>query len=221
MKIRNAKYVTGAAHYKHCIVSDLAQIAIVGKSNVGKSSFINYLVGEGKLARISKLPGRTRLINYYIVNDGKDDQFLLTDLPGYGFARVSNDEKVKWANLIDQYLANEQQLKMVLFLVDIRHEPTVDDKIMYNYLFSNHVPFTIIATKADKISKSQVHNHRAKIANILKVGVSNVLPVSSTNKTGKEAVLEILGRVVEYHNEQAQAQLEVDDDIDNVQSAEE
>ena len=96
--IRKASYVKGAASYSQCIVSDLPQIAVAGKSNVGKSSFINFLVGDGKLARTSKLPGRTRLINYFLINGDSDDEFLLVDLPGYGFAKVSDAEKLKWAN---------------------------------------------------------------------------------------------------------------------------
>lgn len=200
MIIRNSSYLTGAASFDHCIVSPLAQIAVVGKSNVGKSSFINYLVGDGKLARTSKLPGRTRLINYSLINANKPDSFLLTDLPGYGFAKVSDAEKLKWADIIEKYLAGEEQLKMVLFLVDIRHDPTNDDKIMYNYLFANQLPFTIIATKSDKISKSQVGVRLSQIASILKVGVGNIIPVSAVNKIGKERVLEVIEQVIAYHN---------------------
>ena len=188
MIIKNASYVKGAAAYSQCIVSDLPQIAIAGKSNVGKSSFINYLVNDGKLARTSKLPGRTRLINYFLINEGQGE-FLLADLPGYGFAKVSDAEKLKWADLLEKYLANERQLAHVFFLVDIRHDPTRDDVTMYNYMFANSVPFTIVATKADKISKSQVKNRCRAIANFFKVGADNVLPVSSTDKTGKDAVL--------------------------------
>ena len=187
--IRKASYVKGAASYSQCIVSDLPQIAVAGKSNVGKSSFINFLVGDGKLARTSKLPGRTRLINYFLINGDSDDEFLLVDLPGYGFAKVSDAEKLKWADLLEKYLANERQLAQVLFLVDIRHEPTKDDAVMYNYLVTNNVPFTVIATKADKLPKSQVKNRCRAIASFFKLGEANVLPVSSTAKTGLDAVI--------------------------------
>ena len=196
MLIKKASYVKGAATYSQCIVSDLPQIAIAGKSNVGKSSLINFLVNDGKLARTSKLPGRTRLINYFLINEGDALEFLLADLPGYGFAKVSDAEKLKWADLLEKYLANERQLKHVFFLVDIRHEPTKDDATMYNYLFANNVPFTIIATKADKLPKSQVKNRCRAIANFLKVGADNVLPVSSLNKTGKEAVLSKIEQIL-------------------------
>lgn len=206
MIIKKSSYVKGAAKYEQCIVSNLPQIAVAGKSNVGKSSFINYLVGDGKLARTSKLPGRTRLINYFLINEGDEREFLLADLPGYGFAKVSNDEKLKWADLLEKYLAREKMLKHVFFLVDIRHDPTNDDVTMYNYLFKNNVPFTIVATKADKVSKSQVKNRLRSIANFLKVGEGNLIAVSSLNKTGKEAVLERIDKVWEA------MQLAVDDD---------
>ena len=199
MIIKNASYVKGAASYSQCIVSDLPQIAVAGKSNVGKSSLINYLVNDGKLARTSKLPGRTRLINYFLINENHVHEFLLADLPGYGFAKVSNAEKLKWADLLENYLAKEKMLKHVFFLVDIRHDPTNDDVTMYNYLFHNNVPFTIIATKADKLPKSQVKNRCRAIANFLKVGADNVLPVSALNKTGKEAVLDKIEQILDSH----------------------
>ena len=195
MIIKKASYVKGAADYSQCIVSDLPQIVVAGKSNVGKSSFINYLVNDGKLARTSKLPGRTRLINYFLINEGQGE-FLLAELPGYGCARVSDAEKLKWADLLENYLAKEQMLAHVFFLVDIRHDPTRDDVTMYNYMFHNNVPFTIVATKADKLPKSQVKNRCRAIATFFKVGVDNVLPVSSTNKTGKEAVLSKIEQIL-------------------------
>lgn len=196
MIIKKSAYVKGAANYSQCIVSDLPQIAVAGKSNVGKSSFINFLVNDGKLARVSKLPGRTRLINYFLINENCEWEFLLADLPGYGFAKVSDAEKLKWADLLEKYLAKEKMLKHVFFLVDIRHDPTRDDLTMYNYLFKNNVPYTIVATKADKISKSQVKNRCRAIANFLKVGEGNVLAVSSVDKTGKEAVLDRIDKVL-------------------------
>ncbi len=192
MKIKRSAYVKGAATYAQCIVSELPQIAVAGKSNVGKSSFINYLTGDGKLARTSKLPGRTRLINYFLINEGEESEFLLADLPGYGFAKVSDAEKLKWADLLEKYLANERRLVQVLFLVDIRHDPTKDDATMYNYLFQNGVPFTVVATKADKLPKSQVKNRCRAIASFFKLGEGNVLPISSVDKTGGEAVLDKL-----------------------------
>ncbi len=185
MIIKKTAFITSASNGKDRIVSDLPQIAVVGKSNVGKSSFINYLANDSKLARTSKAPGRTRLINYFLFNE----DFILTDLPGYGFAKVSWDEKKKWSIIIEDYLNEEPNLKLVCFLVDIRHDPTDDDKIMYNYLFQRGIPFLIIATKSDKIAKSKVKNQLRHLASILKVGMDNVLPVSSQEKKGKEEIL--------------------------------
>ena len=195
-QIKKSSYVKGVAQYKDCIVSDLPQIAVAGKSNVGKSSFINFLVNDSKLARTSKLPGRTRLINYFLINENTDEEFLLADLPGYGFAKVSDAEKLKWADLLEKYLAKEQKLVHVFFLVDIRHDPTRDDVTMYNYLFKNNVPYTIVATKADKLPKSQVKNRCRAIANYLKVGADNVIPVSALEKRGKEQILDRIEKVL-------------------------
>lgn len=195
-QIKKSSYVKGVAQYKDCIVSDLPQIAVAGKSNVGKSSFINFLVNDSKLARTSKLPGRTRLINYFLINENTEQEFLLADLPGYGFAKVSDAEKLKWADLLEKYLAKEQNLMHVFFLVDIRHDPTRDDVTMYNYLFKNNVPYTIVATKADKIAKSQVKNRCRAIANFLKVGADNVIPVSSLEKRGKEQIFDRIEKVL-------------------------
>lgn len=196
MKIRKSCYVKGAATYGQCLVADIPQIAVAGKSNVGKSSFINFLAEDGKLARTSKLPGRTRLINYFLINGDTEEEFLLADLPGYGFAKVSDEEKSKWASLLENYLAKEKMLRHVFFLVDIRHDPTKDDVTMYNYLFKNNLPYTIVATKADKLPKSQVKNRLRAIASFLKVGEVNILAVSSLNKTGKEAVLDRIEKVI-------------------------
>ena len=172
------------------------EFLLVGRSNVGKSSFINFLAEDGKLARTSKLPGRTRLINYFLINGDTEEEFLLADLPGYGFAKVSDEEKSKWASLLENYLAKEKMLRHVFFLVDIRHDPTKDDVTMYNYLFKNNLPYTIVATKADKLPKSQVKNRMRAIASFLKVGEGNILAVSSLNKTGKEAVLDRIEKVI-------------------------
>lgn len=196
MKIRKSCYVKGVATYGQCLVADIPQIAVAGKSNVGKSSFINFLAEDGKLARTSKLPGRTRLINYFLINGDTEEEFLLADLPGYGFAKVSDEEKSKWASLLENYLAKEKMLRHVFFLVDIRHDPTKDDVTMYNYLFKNNLPYTIVATKADKLPKSQVKNRLRAIASFLKVGEGNILAVSSLNKTGKGAVLDRIEKVI-------------------------
>lgn len=192
MEIKKAQFVKSAASYNDCIVSDLAQIAIVGKSNVGKSSFINMLVNDSKLARTSKQPGRTRLINYFLINES----YFLVDLPGYGYAEVSRDAKLKWRELIESYLNKESMLSHVFFLVDVRHDPTSEDLIMYNYLFKCNIPFTIITTKADKLAKSKIKNQSNHLASIYKVGFENVIATSSTNNYGKQAVLDKIDQIL-------------------------
>ena len=194
MKISYAEFLSSAARPKDKIKSDLPQIAVVGKSNVGKSSFINYFAHDGKLARVSKQPGRTKMINYFLINR----EFILADLPGYGFARVSQEEKRRWAELIDDYLANESNICLVIFLVDIRHDPTQDDMIMYNFLFKTGLPFVVVATKSDKLSKSQIKPQLSRIANIFKLGVDNVLAISNENKTGMEAVYTKIEQALAY-----------------------
>ena len=192
MEIKKTAFITSASDRGSMIVSELPQVAVVGKSNVGKSSFINFLANDSKLARTSKDPGRTRLINYFLFNDN----FILTDLPGYGFAKASKQEQQKWGILIESYLEQETHLKHVIFLVDIRHDPGTNDFIMYDYLFKNNIPFTVVATKSDKVPKSKIKNNAARIASLLKIGTENVLTISSLEKVGKEQVLKRLEQVL-------------------------
>ena len=192
MEIKKSAFVSSAAAPGDRIKSNYKQIAVVGKSNVGKSSFINLLTNDGKLARTGKLPGRTRLINYFLINE----TFFLTDLPGYGFAKVNREEKQKWARLVDDYLLNEESLCHVLFLVDIRHDPTADDAQMYNFLVRRNLPFTVVATKSDKLPKSQVKNRLRHLAAVFKLGEADILAVSGLLKTGREAVLDKIEQVI-------------------------
>ena len=184
MKISSAQYLTSSANPTQKLSLDYPHIAVMGKSNVGKSSFINYLTNNGKLARVSKQPGRTKMINYFLVNNN----FIVADLPGYGFAKVSDAEKERWAELIEDYLINDANLAYALFLVDIRHEPTLNDITMYNFLIKSNIPFCIVATKADKLSKMQCRLSIGKLASFFKVGIDNILPISSVTKTGLDAV---------------------------------
>lgn len=157
------------------------EIAVAGKSNVGKSSFINAICNQKKLAKTSKEPGRTRLLNYFNINKG---QFFLVDLPGYGYAKVSDEEKLKWGKLIESYLQMSKGLKNVFVLLDIRHDPTADDMQMLKYMYFYHIPFTLICTKSDKLSKSAAMKRKKEIANYIGVGVDDVLCFSSLNKDG-------------------------------------
>ena len=191
MIIKQAEFIKSVADKENFIKSDMPQIAVCGKSNVGKSSFINMISNNSKLARTSNTPGRTRLINYF---DFKD--FILTDLPGYGFAKVNKTEKEKWGELIETYLRNEKKLRRVLMLVDIRHDPTEDDKLFLKFLNFYRIPFNIIATKSDKLTKTKIKPQVQTIAEKLGVGIDNITVVSSVNRQGKEDALKLIFGVI-------------------------
>ncbi|MDE5728901.1 MAG: ribosome biogenesis GTP-binding protein YihA/YsxC [Clostridia bacterium] len=197
-KYENAKFITSAASPSQFLKTDKPIIAISGRSNVGKSSFINLLAGRKQLARVSKEPGRTRLINYFDYGD-----FILADLPGYGYAKVSKEEKLKWAHLLDEFFAEEGHICHVLALVDSRHEPTADDIQMVEFLYSKIIPFTVIATKADKISKAEGARSKVRIAAALKCGADDVILTSSQKRTGLESVIKRLQNVITYGEENA------------------
>lgn len=186
MKITKSKFITSVANSNNLLKDDKKQIAFVGRSNVGKSSLINMLVNNSKLCKTSSTPGRTRLINYFLINDG----FYFVDLPGYGFAQASKTDVYGWQSLIEPYLINNENLKCVCALVDVRHDPTEQDKQMINYLYYYQIPFIIVATKCDKLAKSKVKPALNKLASQLKVGVQNVYGVSNETQIGKNELLE-------------------------------
>ena len=190
MIIREAKFITSAADRKGFVRPDKPMIAVCGKSNVGKSSFINMLANRNKLARTSAEPGRTRLVNYFDFGE-----FLLADLPGYGFARVSKGEKEKWAHLLDDFFAQDS-ISHVFALADIRHDPTADDLLMIQYLYTVQLPFTVIATKADKLAKTRVKDAVRRVAAAFRTGEGNVIAVSNETRRGKDEVLSVLDSVV-------------------------
>ncbi len=190
MIIREAKFITSAADRKGFVRPDKPMIAVCGKSNVGKSSFINMLANRNKLARTSAEPGRTRLVNYFDFG-----AFLLADLPGYGFARVSKGEKEKWAHLLDDFFAQDS-ISHVFALADIRHDPTADDLLMIQYLYTVRLPFTVIATKADKLAKTRVKDAVRRVAAAFRTGEGNVIAVSNETRRGKDEVLSVLDSVV-------------------------
>ena len=192
--IKKAKFITSVADKSKIYETNAPEFAFAGKSNVGKSSLINYLTGQSKLAKTSSEPGRTRLLNYFEINDG---QFYFVDLPGYGYAKVSKEEKIKWGDLIETYLKTSENLKNVFVLLDIRLEPSADDLLLISFLFTLNIPFTIIATKADKLSKMQTRKAVAMLSAETKVGADNIIVTSVTQKKGREEVEKRIGQFTE------------------------
>ena len=193
--IKQARFIVSVANASEIKDFGAPEIAIAGKSNVGKSSFINFLVNQSKLAKTSSEPGRTRLLNYFEINNG---EYYFVDLPGYGYAKAPKGEKEKWGALIENYLRTSKNLINVFVLVDIRHEPSADDKMLINYLYSYHIPFTVIATKADKLSRAQQQKAIGIISSALAMGRSDLLVTSAEKKTGKEAVIERIDNLLKY-----------------------
>ena len=183
MKIVNAKFITSAADKSGFLKTEKPVIAVCGKSNVGKSSFINMLAAQKRLARTSSEPGRTRLVNYFDFGS-----FILADLPGYGFAKVSKTEKERWAKTLEDFFALTE-IKHVFSLVDIRHDPTEDDRVMIGYLYAKAIPFTLVTTKADKLAKTRQKPQAVKVAQSLALGSQNVILSSAETGMGKAEVL--------------------------------
>ena len=190
MKITNASFITSVASSDKFYKSSKPIIAVAGKSNVGKSSLINMLANQKKLAKTSVTPGRTRLINYFDFGE-----FVLADLPGYGYAKVSKSEKEKWGKLLDDFLKT-QNIKLLISLVDIRHEPTSDDKMMINYLYHYQIPFVIVATKADKLGKTKIKPRLKEISADLRVGIGDLTATSSETGYGKQEVLSLIQNAI-------------------------
>ncbi|MDE5654447.1 MAG: ribosome biogenesis GTP-binding protein YihA/YsxC [Clostridia bacterium] len=176
MEIKQCRFVTSVANSKNCVDYGMPEIAIAGKSNVGKSSFINYIVNNKSMAKTSSTPGKTRLLNYFELNKG---ELMLVDLPGYGYAKVSGEIKGNWDELIGGYLLGSKRLINVFLLVDIRHEPTALDKQMVAYMHHYQIPFCVIATKCDKLSRMACNKQKSVIASQLCIGVDNIMMVSS------------------------------------------
>ena len=197
MIIKKAKFLLSQSEFGKFPQQGMQEIAMAGKSNVGKSSLINSLTRNSKLARTSSAPGKTRLINYYQIND----DFLLVDLPGYGFARAPKSEQQKWSKMIEGFLTGSENLKHVFHLVDIRHEPTQEDVMMTEYLRHFDIPFTVIATKADKLSKAQRSRSIPVICRKLVVQPWEIMTYSSEDLTGRDALLEKIESILHPEEE--------------------
>ena len=175
------------------------EVAFAGKSNVGKSSLINALMNRKSYARISATPGKTQTINYYSIND----EMYLVDLPGYGYAKVSEQEKIKWGQLIERYLHSSAQLKAVFLLIDIRHAPSENDRIMYQWIVDQGFHPIIIATKLDKIKRSQVQKQIKAIKEGLNLlPGTKVIPFSAETKQGRDEIWEVINSLREDKSEE-------------------
>ena len=193
MKVNKSELEKIAVDREHYPSDELPEIAFVGRSNVGKSSLINALLNRKNLARTSSKPGKTRTINFYLVND----KIRFVDLPGYGYAEVSFSERNKWADIINEYLMHRENLRAIIMIVDIRHEPTENDLMMYEFLKAYGYTNIVVATKADKISKGKWQNNLKIIRNKLKLKDETLLiPVSSVDKANIEKLWEVIDGLI-------------------------
>lgn len=194
MIIRSAQLDTVCGHTSKLPNTAFPEIAFAGRSNVGKSSLINAILNRKALARTSSQPGKTQTINYYKIND----VFYLVDLPGYGYAKVSEAEKVKWGQLIERYLHQSKMLAAVFLLIDIRHDPTADDRMMYDWIKAQGYSPIIIATKLDKIKRSQLQKQTAAIRRVLGMEKEELLiPFSAQSRQGVEEIHDLIERITE------------------------
>ena len=184
MRFINAKFIKSASKKSEFIYDDLAQVAIVGRSNVGKSSLINTLTNNGKLAKTSSTPGRTRLVNYFNI----DNKFYLVDLPGYGYHKASKGIAKAWDNVMNDYFSDNPNLKLVLLLLDSRILATDLDKQMMDYLFEKQIPALIVLTKADKISRSELNLQIDKLSKELRYSKDRIVSTSALKKSGVEKI---------------------------------
>ena len=192
MKIKSAEYKTSVVDGADILDDGVAEFAFVGRSNVGKSTLINNLTGKKGLAKASSSPGKTKMINYFDINDS----FRFVDLPGYGYAKVGKSELKVWSSLMEEYLRGAKSLVNVFVLLDIRHLPTEQDRQMIKYLIFNQIPFSIIATKVDKISKNMIKNNLKKIADSLSLR-EEIFYTIGINGEGKEKILTLIENKLE------------------------
>lgn len=194
MLIKNPKFEISAVSKKQYPQGNLPEIVLVGKSNVGKSSFVNTMTNRKSLARTSNVPGKTRQINFY----NMDDKFYFVDLPGYGYSKMSKQEKVFSGNYIEKYLEEGQNVSLIILLLDIRHNPTSDDILMYDYILKSNLPFIVLANKADKIAITKVDDEVERIKNTLGISYSPILPFSSERKIYIENVWKEIEKIVNF-----------------------
>ena len=194
MNVNNVELTAVCGRKEQYPNTELPEIAFVGKSNVGKSSLINCMVNRKSLARTSQNPGKTRTINFYNV----EDIVHFVDLPGYGYARASKSEIAKWGKMIEEYLLERPQLKSIILLIDIRHEPSQNDKLMYDWLKHYAYKIIIVTTKSDKLKRSQINKHISIISKSLQLDKEDILiPFSSETRDGRDKLWDIIKSVIE------------------------
>ena len=176
MKVHNVEMVISAVRPDQYPADGLPEFALAGRSNVGKSSFINRMIGRKALARISSKPGKTQTLNFYKI----EEQLFFVDVPGYGYAKVSKTEREAWGKMIERYFTGRQELKAVVQIIDLRHPPTADDRMMYDFLKHYNIPCIVIATKADKIPKGKWDKHKKIVKETLEMEKSDSLIVFSS-----------------------------------------
>lgn len=191
MEIKSAKFITSAASEAQFLRPEKPMIAVCGKSNAGKSTLINLLANRKGLAKTSAEPGRTRLVNYFDFGS-----FWLADLPGYGYAAVSKTEKEKWGKTLDSFFQRKEEIAHVFVLSDIRRDPSEDDVQMVSFLNYHIVPFTVILTKSDKLSRMKVKEQTRRVAQKYGLGEANVLAVSGVSGDGKDALLAKISQII-------------------------
>ena len=197
MQIKNAKFVKTVVNGKDILTETKNEFAFVGRSNVGKSSLINALTNQNKLAKTSSTPGLTKNLNYFSLNNG---EFHIVDLPGYGYHKAGKNEENKWSTLMEDYLLNSVNLKCVFVLLDCRHNPSELDKVMLSFLTYHNIPYVVVATKIDKISKSQLGITIEKLANSVRLTKLNVLPVSSETKQNLSLITDKMEQFMKEDN---------------------
>jgi GTP-binding protein len=189
MRIKQSEFITSAVKKDQYPTDNRVEVAFVGRSNVGKSSIINSLTNRKKLAKVSQTPGKTRLVNFFLINN----DFYLVDLPGYGYAKVSKAEKDSWGKTIEMYLKDREQLKRVVLLVDSRHKPTGDDIMMYEWFKHYGYDVVVIGTKSDKITRNELKKNEKVIKDTLKLSSEDKLYFfSSLNREGRDALIDNL-----------------------------
>ncbi|WP_027964618.1 ribosome biogenesis GTP-binding protein YihA/YsxC [Halalkalibacillus halophilus] len=193
MKVTNAEIVISAVKKEQYPDEGLPEIALAGRSNVGKSSFINKLINRKNLARTSSKPGKTQTLNFYRIND----RIMFTDVPGYGYAKVSKTEREKWGKMMEEYFQAREELRMTVMIVDLRHTPTKDDIMMYNFLKYFELKVMVVATKMDKVKKAQVQKHLKIVRKELNLAEGDeLIGFSAETAQGKDEAWKVIKSVL-------------------------